>query len=81
MNKLRYKNVRLIVKENRVEVINKENNELIYISRHSTDENMQECIESMTELLSCMGVKFSLNDNYYYKKYNKRIIPAIRISA
>lgn len=81
MNKLRYKNIRLVVKENRVEVINKENNELIYISRHSTDENMQECIESMTELLSCMGVKFSLNDNYYYKKYGKRLIPAIRISA
>lgn len=64
---IKYKNITLIVGNNEVKVLNKEDGSLIYINKHVTNETMQEHISVMTELLSSMKVKFTLNDDYYYK--------------
>ena len=77
---IKYKNITLIVGNNEVKVLNKEDGSLIYINKHVTNETMQEHISVMTELLSSMKVKFTLNDDYYYKNNGVRLMPTIRLS-
>lgn len=78
MQKLRYERMRLVVGDNEIKVFNLDDGSLITILESVTNETMEECVSSITELLSYMGVKFRLNDDYYYKNYGKRLIPVIR---
>ncbi|MDU4843984.1 MULTISPECIES: hypothetical protein [Clostridia] len=80
MNRIQYRKVKLVVGDNEIKVYNKENMELIHILRHMTNETMQEHIYCITELLASIGVKFTLDDNYFYEKYGLRLVPAIRIN-
>lgn len=78
MSGLLYKKVKLVVGDNEIKVFNMENGKFI-TTLNVKNEVMQECIFSITELLSAMDVKFRLNDDFFYKKYGRRLIPAIRI--
>lgn len=80
MNKLMYEKMRLVVGNNELKVFNMEDGSLITILDSVTNENMEECISSITELLCVMGVKFRINDDYFYKKHGRRLIPTIRIN-
>lgn len=81
MNNLRYKRMKLVVGDNEIKVFNPEDGSLITILNSVTNETMEECVRGITEMLSYMGVKFSLNDDYYYRNYGKRLIPVIRSSV
>lgn len=79
MSKAKYKNVRLVIKENRIEMYNKEDNQLISINTDVVDKEMQSHVTAITEVIVAMGAKYSLNDDYYYNRYGVRLVPTIGV--
>lgn len=72
---LKYKKMRLIAGKDEIRVINMDDESFITTLDSMTDETMEECFSSITEMLSCLGVEFEFNDDYFYSNYGRRLIP------